>query len=193
MCKENVKAKHIFSDLLVMLLLSCVVTSVFAAAKIDVKKSFGYSSRYGVVTPTQVYSTIQNYQAIFAYYIQTHKKEFSVKVNAVEFIAIQNKTPNDVFNMVSKLSDALDKLSRREQLGPMKRVTRESANKAIPAEVLFQAGYNLDAFVSYMNKIESGNNWGRYYVSYKYTKNKNPSDVYALADLTLRRLQAVFQ
>ncbi|HEC12118.1 MAG TPA: hypothetical protein ENI80_02560 [Acidiferrobacteraceae bacterium] len=154
------------------------------------KKSFGYSNRYGAVTPSQVYSLQQDFEALFMLYVKNHKKGLAAQVKALNLVPITGKIPDDVFVITNRLSNSLDRLAKSLHLKPMKRFTREKA-KAIPAEVYLQAGNNLDVLVKIMNKLESEKNWGNYYAIRQYKLAKNPSDVFALADLSERRLNLV--
>ncbi|MFV2057148.1 MAG: hypothetical protein ACC707_11820 [Thiohalomonadales bacterium] len=161
-------------------------------AKAEKGSSFGISNRYGAVTPSQVYSLLENYEKVFMTYVKTHKKSLLSKIRKVRLKPVKSMKPEQAFVKLHQLSDAIDKLVRRVTQKPMKRVKREK-RKAIPAEVYLQAAYNLDAFVHYMNKVEPNKNWGRFYVDNVYRKNKKPSDVYALADVSLRRLMLVLK
>jgi len=100
------------------------------------------------------------------------------------------KTPEDVFVKINQLSDLLDKLSSRLKLSPTSRLKREN-QKAIPAEVFLQSGNTLDALIAIMNKLEPGRQWGNYYKTNSKSKPRTPTEVYALADLMLRRLAVV--
>lgn len=153
-------------------------------------KSFGYSNRYGSITPAQVYSLAQNVEILLTYYVDKHKKGIATEVKALNLEPVSGKTPEDAFVKLHQLSDVLDRLARRTQLQPMKRITREKT-KAIPAEVYLQAGNNLDALINIMNKLEPNKTWGDYYPVNSYTQAKVPSDVFALTDLTLRRLELI--
>lgn len=174
---------------LTITMFGCFTISANSATNVD-KKSFGYSDRYGVVTPSQVYSLLQDYEALFTHYVNTHKKGMAGKVKRLDLKSVSGKSPEDAFKKLARLSDAVDKLSASVQLPPMDRVKKEK-KKALPAEVFLQAGNCLDALVAYMNKIEPGQHWGDYYVEHEYKSGKSPSDVYALADLSVRRLAMV--
>lgn len=163
-----------------------------AATETGSKKSFGYSNLYGKVTPTQVYSLLQNYESLFVYYVQNHKNSLSGRANALKLQAVTGKTPEDAFVRVLKLSDLLAKLARNTQLKPTDKITRQK-KKAIPAEVFLQVGNNLDALAHIMNKLEPGKSWGGYYSDQTYKKAKTPNDVYALADLSVRRFNLVLR
>lgn len=179
--------KIIISYTLAIMLFSSMMTSVNAA---NSKKAFGYSSHYGVVTPTQAYAIIDRVNKALVYYSQNHKRSVVSKVKALKIRSVSGKSPEHVFVKLTSLCNAVDKLSRREQLRPMPRVTKAKA-KAIPAEVFIQAGHNLDALIKYMNKVEPGNNWGRFYDLKKDIGAKSPSDVYAITDLAFRRLELI--
>lgn len=173
------------NSLLAIMVLGCVSLPANAASD----TSYGYSNRYGKVTPTEVYSLVQNYDKLFIHYLQTHTNKSS-KARTMKMKSIRGKTPEDVFVILEKFSKSLDKLARRAGLKTVPRIKRDQS-KAIPAEVFLQAGNNLDSFVEYMDKKEPNNIWGQYYIVYKYGKSKSPSDVYALVDLQIRRLALV--
>ena len=153
-------------------------------------KSFGYSARYGAVTPTQVYSLLQNYESVFIHYVNTHKKNAAARVKAIELIPVGKKTPDDAFQKLHGLANSLDKLMKKTNLPPVNRIEKEKG-KAIPAEVFLQTGDNLDALISVMSKLEPGKTWGSYYKNNKYNHSWKPADVCALADLLTRRLELV--
>ena len=153
-------------------------------------KSFGYSARYGAVTPPEVYALLQNYETVFMYYVNTHKKSTIARVRALKLAPAGKKTPDDAFQKLHGLANSLDKLMKKTNLPPVLRIKRETA-KAIPAEVFLQTGHNLDALVNMMNKLEPGKSWGSYYKNIEYKHSLKPADVYALADLLTRRLELV--
>lgn len=95
-----------------------------------------------------------------------------------------------MFDITNHLSASLDRLAKSLRLKPTKRVNREK-DKAIPAEVYLQAGNNIDMLVKIMDKLEPEKNWGDYYANREYKQAKNPSDVFALADLPARRLNLI--
>lgn len=153
-------------------------------------KSFGYSLRYGVVTPSQVYSQLQNYESLFMYYVKKHKKNMVDEVNEIKLISVSKKTPDDAYQKLLQLADSLDKLSKKLKLSTVNRIIKQKA-KALPAEVFLQTANNLDSMVSILNKIEPGKVWGNYYKLQTYKQSKKPSDVYVLADLLIKRLDLV--
>lgn len=154
------------------------------------KKAFGYSSHYGVVTPTQVYTILESVNRALVFYSKNHKRSVVSKVKTLKQSKITGKSPEHVFIKLTSLSNAMDKLSRRKQVKAMPRVTKAKA-KAIPAEVFIQAGHNLDALIKYMSKVDPGKTWGQFYDLNSNISAKTPSDVYAIADLALRRLELI--
>ncbi len=156
------------------------------------KQGYGHSERYGPVTPSQVYALLQNYEKLFMYYVRTHNKALLPEIDAVTLVPVKNMTPENAFVMINRLSDSIDKLTARVQQEPMQRVKRER-KLAIPAEVFLQAGNNLDAFVHYLHSIAPGKTWGRFYTTSTYKTGKKPDDVYALAELSVRRLNIILQ
>jgi len=161
----------------------CVSIAVNAASKAG-----SNSSIYGKVTPTQAYAILQSYESLFAYYVKHHKKGIAAKVKALKLKSFSGKIPEDVFVKVSRLSDSIDKLAGKIRVESVDRITR-AKKKAIPAEVFLQVGNNLDTLVEIMNKLEPGKSWGDYYVNRTYKKAKSPNDVYALADLMVRKIK----
>ena len=105
-------------------------------------KSFGYSARYGVVTPSQVYSQLRNYETLLMYYVKKHKINMVDRVNKIELTPTSNKTPEDAFRKLLQLADSLDKLNKKLKLSNASKIKRLKA-KALPAEVFLQAGNNL--------------------------------------------------
>ncbi len=185
MCSYNI-SKKLFGYYIVVLIISFSFLSSHVVAKQDNNKIHGYSNLYGVVTPSQVYALLENYNVALLHYVKTHKRSLLGKVKAEKLVVFKNKKPEDVFVILNKLSSKVDKLTRRVKQKPMTRVKREKA-KAIPAEVFLQAGNNLDAFVQYMHSIEVDKSWGQFYTNRTYSVGKTPDNVYALVDLLLRK------
>lgn len=191
---QSIVSKIIHNTLVIIMFGWLVISAsaVATAAENGSKKSFGYSDHYGVVTPSQVYGLLQDYEKVFTYYVNNHKKGLATQVKRLDLKSVSGKTPGDAFKKLAHLSDVIDTLSASVQLPPMDRVKKEKA-KVIPAEVFLQAGNCLDAFVAYMDKLEPNKHWGNFYVEREYKKGKSPSDVYALADLSVRRLALVMR
>lgn len=174
--------------ILAIVMLGLTTIPVFAASN----NAFSNSNRYGKVTPTDVYSILTNYENLFMRYVDNHNKNLASKIKAVEFRAASGKTPENAFVKLNQLSDSVDKLIRKENLSAMPRVRKEKAT-AIPAEVYTQTGNILDALAKLMVKLEPESNWGDYYAINTFKKGKKPSDVYALADLSIRRLNIILR
>jgi hypothetical protein len=188
---HRLTAKFIRYALTAVMVGSFAAPAVAQVAASD-KKAFGYSDRYGTVTPTQVYSLLKDFEAVFMYYVDNHQKAITARVKALDLKPVTGKTPEHAFVKLHRLSDSIDKLANRIRLEPMKRILREN-KKAIPAEVFLQTGNNLDAMVKIMTKLEANKAWGDYYDLRQDLKNKKPNDVFALADLSIRRLDVVLR
>lgn len=171
---------------LTMVLLGIGMNPVYAKGLSNDKK-FGYSHRYGVVTPTQVYSLLKNLETALMVYIKSHKKGLVSGANAIKLKSVSGKTPADAFKALNSLGDSIDILVKTQDIHPVPRVKQEK-KKVLPAEVFLQTGNNLDTFIDFLARLEPDNRWGDIYVVNRYKKSKKPNDVYALAMLLKRRL-----
>lgn len=182
--------KTIASVFLLILLIGGSVT--VSQAETNTDKKFGYSDRYGKVTPSQVFAILKNYESMFSYYINNHYKDKISLLNSLELIPVTGKKPEDVFVNVNKLSDLIDQLAVKFHMQAMPRISREN-NIAIPAEVFLQSGHILDAFTNIMVQLEPNNAWGNFYKMRADITGKNPNHVYALSDLSKRKFELVLQ
>lgn len=183
-------AKKIISYALATSVLIAASFTVYAQTSSTGQKSFGNSNRYGKVTPALVYSIAQNYENLFLYYVKNHKSNLTTAVTELEPIPFSGMTPEDVFVRLNRLNLLMDRLAKSVQVEPVEKITREKG-KAIPAEVFLAVANNLDTLNSVINKLEPGKNWGQFYNKRTYDKPLTPSDVYALVDLSVRRLNLV--
>jgi len=184
------KKSHLFKNSMILLVLFFTGVSSVNAKVIDQTKKFGYSARYGVVTPTQVYSILQNYQALFLYYVKNHKNKSLSKISTMKVLSASIKNPGHAFEKIIQLSHLVDDMSKGFQLSDMSKVQPEN-KKIIPAEVFLQSGHVLDAFERIMAKVEPDAVWGDFYKGNNGNQAKSPTDVFKLADLLVRNFKAI--
>lgn len=147
----------------------------------------GTSSRYGAVTPTQVYtlSTRLNMALLTASPIRSSGSFPQIK--SMEPVMVTGKTPVDVFLRTQRICDLIDQLLHDVGMSAMVRVTPEGSS-AIPAEVYLSIANCLDALNKWAIHQEQGRTTRSPYQKLDFT-DKTPSDVYGLVDLAVRRLE----
>lgn len=173
---------------LLFLVCSAVLTTLphTASADLDIDKLYGYSDRYGELTPTQVYSLMENVDAIVMHYAYSYKKELGDALPRTVTL-VEDRTPNQVFLALLQLSDKLNILADDYGVPRVQRIVREQA-EAIPAEVFLLAGACLDTLAHILSVMQPENNFGDFYITHTYRQPKTPSDVYALVSLIDRKL-----
>lgn len=149
-------------------------------------KAYGYSDRYGELTPTEVFSLVKNVDAIVMHYAYRYKPELASSLPR-KIIPVQGYTPEQVFVALSQLANRIDQLADDYGIDLVERVTREKA-QAIPAEVFLLAGACLDTIAATLSVMEPENSFGDFYSNRTYQRPKTPSDVYAMVDLIDRKL-----
>ncbi|MDD1795097.1 hypothetical protein LRP50_18370 [Enterovibrio sp. ZSDZ42] len=152
------------------------------AANID----YGYSKLYGELTPTQVYSLVKNIDSMVMHYAYRYQPKLTSKLPR-KIVPVNGYRPEQVFVALGKLSDDIDVFAKQQNVEPVKRIKRE-AKEAIPAEVFLLAGASLDTFSEALAVLEPTNTFGDFYSQRTYSRDKTPSDVYALVDLINRKL-----
>ncbi|WP_051563699.1 hypothetical protein [Enterovibrio calviensis] len=164
--------------------------SAWPALAADASKTanvdYGYSKLYGELTPTQVYSLVKNIDSMVMHYAYRYKPKTASKLPR-KIIPVNGYRPEQVFVALGKLSDDIDVFAKQQNVPPVTRIKRE-AKDAIPAEVFLLAGASLDTFSAAMAVLEPNNTFGDFYAHRTYSRNKTPSDVYALVDLINRKL-----
>ncbi len=89
------------------------------------------------------------------------------------------------------LSDHINRLAAYNGIKGADPVIREK-DRAIPAEVYMMNGVLLDAMVRIVADGNGERIWGDMYKIEAVTQKKTPSDVFALGELALRKIEAVF-
>ncbi|WP_368737458.1 hypothetical protein [Grimontia sedimenti] len=162
------------------------LTSSPVHAQTQDAKAYGYSDRYGELTPTEVFSLVKNLDAIVMHYAYRYKPELASSLPR-KIIPVQGYTPDRVFIALTGLSKRLNVLADDYGVPKVQSVVREQ-NKAIPAEVFLLAGSCLDTLAHILSVMEPENSFGDFYNNRTYRRPKTPSDVYALVDLIDRKL-----
>ncbi|MDD1781181.1 hypothetical protein LRP49_08175 [Enterovibrio sp. ZSDZ35] len=173
------------------LLVASPITTGATLAISDSDKQFGHSDYYGPLTPTQVFSLMQSVDALVTHYATHQFPERSAWLPTRQ-ITVENYRPEDVFVALSRLSDLVDQLALKHKVRPTHRIERER-DLAIPAEVFLQAGECLDTLALVMNSLSPDEVFGDFYANNSDSKkqNKTPSDVFALVDLIVRKLNTL--
>lgn len=175
--------------LTVVVLLIVSFTARYAVANPHDTKKYGYSDRYGELTPTEVYSLVSNLDAIVMYYANGYHPKAVSKL-PTRIFPVEGYTPDRVFIALTKLTQKLNILADEYGVSRVRRVIREET-EAIPAEVFLLAGSCMDTVAHILSVMEPENSLGDFYVNHRYTKPKTPSDVYSLVDLIDRKLMVI--
>ena len=151
-------------------------------------KKFGYSARYGIVTPSQVFQLNMAINQTIMFFVKERHPELLPVINTMTAQTFQDKTPEDVFQAIQKLANQVDRRRAKVGLPAIPRVQKEGA-KAIPAEVFLATGNILDGFVGYLAKQFPGKPLGGLYRVDFPKDSKTPSDVFSRIDLTIRQME----
>lgn len=155
------------------------------AANADAKK-YGYSRRYGKLTPNQVFGLAVRLNEAFLASPQVRQSDGFQRLKAISPATITGKTPEDVFVALGNLADVVDRLRESANMGIKTRIKREK-EKAIPAEVYLAVGTCLDGVVGWIAAKNPDRAWGELYRVQTYT-GKTPSDVFAQIQAATRRI-----
>lgn len=172
---------------IVMLTLSLFASPLSGAERIDDATKYGYSNLYGELTPTQVFTLVEDMDAMIMLYANREATEL-VRQLPQHVVPVSGYEPEQVFVALNALADRVDALAEAENVDmSVQRVKRERSH-AIPAEVFLLAGACLDTMAATLAKSDPDTALGNLYNNIDSTNTKTPSDVYALVALLDRKL-----
>mgnify|MGYP003962122481 CR=1 FL=1 len=171
--------------MVVILVLYSILVAVpgVSAGKVD----YGISDRYGVVTPTHVFEISTSMLKVLDYYVEHQAADVWRKVHEMQPTQFTGKRPEQVMVLFNKLADRLDRLAVKNGMVLVARIEQEQ-KLAIPAEVYLMNGNLLDFMVKLIDASESSQVLGDLYMTKRAADEKTPSDVFALGELALRKV-----